>query len=849
MSSQLIGNEQHNKQSSDVHRTDRRLDAVLQEVAGCISPVWPLKDYVAVNPYFGLCDRSFMSARTYLRVFSECETLMPIDYYAAQWRSGNLNASDIEQALTEIDWPTSIPSLDTSNILRILEQMKSTTVPQRNSPVSRSRPVCCLTEHAAACSSFAWHDYVTDEISKFCAAYYDEGQASWGNAWKHLPLFSAWREQMQIDRNAEILGLKNMRSLAGQLPSSPQAAINDLLIRMNVPYPLWSVVLLSQVYSLPGWFAWAKYQDETNSTDDQPQAFLSLLAIRLAYDYAVGQSTGLQVDWNSYLRKGYASFQVEVTSEAQNGWLRYTLLRASEIRYRKNLLRSLKDHGERRDRSQGANDGQSGGQALSAQILFCIDVRSERIRRHIEAFSPSIATLGCAGFFGLPIEYQLLGESQTTAQLPVLLQPKYRITEGLADSQGDEEAQLVHRRTNIRWWRKLWQSFKSSSLGSFGFVEVSGLLASLPLLSQTLGYSRPGFHRADGLRSEQRLQPNVEVNESGLSLEMQVDMAARLLNNLGMTHHFSRLVVFCGHFSHTHNNPLAAGLDCGACGGHSGAPNASLMALLLNRTEVRLALVPRGITIPPQTHFIAATHNTTTDSIEFMEPDQLPASHRKEFEELRDICRSAAAAVSLERLPQLGATSLRQLRHRAFDWSEVRPEWGLAGNVAFIVGPRSLTKGVDLNGQVFLHSYDAGQDPSGTVLEAIMTAPMIVTNWINMQYYASTVDNHHFGSGSKTIHNVVGKFGILSGNSGDLRTGLPIQSVHDGVAYRHQPLRLLVVIEAPRSSIDRVLLRHELVANLVHNEWLSIVALEGHEQFTLGSNGQWTCLHEPRTTC
>jgi uncharacterized protein len=36
-----------------------------------------------------------------------------------------------------------------------------------------------------------------------------------------------------------------------------------------------------------------------------------------------------------------------------------------------------------------------------------------------------------------------------------------------------------------------------------------------------------------------------------------------------------------------------------------------------------------------------------------------------------------------------------------------------------------------------------------------MTAPMIVTNWITMQDYASTVDNHRYGSGNKVLHNVV----------------------------------------------------------------------------------------------
>ena len=80
-----------------------------------------------------------------------------------------------------------------------------------------------------------------------------------------------------------------------------------------------------------------------------------------------------------------------------------------------------------------------------------------------------------------------------------------------------------------------------------------------------------------------------------------------------------------------------------------------------------------------------------------------------------------------------------------------------------------------------------------------MTAPMVVTNWINMQYHASTVDNRRYGSGNKVLHNVVGgRIGVFEGNGGDLRIGLPMQSLHDGHTLRHAPLRLSVFIEAPR---------------------------------------------------
>jgi uncharacterized protein YbcC (UPF0753/DUF2309 family) len=198
---------------------------------------------------------------------------------------------------------------------------------------------------------------------------------------------------------------------------------------------------------------------------------------------------------------------------------------------------------------------------------------------------------------------------------------------------------------------------------------------------------------------------------------------------------------------------------------------------------------------------------------------------------LTTILRGAGARARHERAPRLGLTptadSKKHFLDRAHDWAQVRPEWGLAGNAAFIVAPRERCKHLNLDGRAFLHDYHFEEDATYSVLELIMTAPMIVTHWINFQYYASTVDNLRYGSGNKVLHNVVGgHIGVFEGNGGDLRIGLPLQSLHNGTGWVHAPLRLSVFIEAPRDAIDTVIAKHNTVRALVENEWIHLFQID-----------------------
>jgi uncharacterized protein YbcC (UPF0753/DUF2309 family) len=228
----------------------------------------------------------------------------------------------------------------------------------------------------------------------------------------------------------------------------------------------------------------------------------------------------------------------------------------------------------------------------------------------------------------------------------------------------------------------------------------------------------------------------------------------------------------------------------------------------------------------------------------------LPNSHESDLTRLLDWLQQAGHRARIERSKALGlethaacspAALLDQFQVRSRDWSQVRPEWGLANNAAFLIAPRTRSRGIDLEGRVFLHEYQSGNDPNSTVLETIMTAPMLVTNWINMQYYASTVDNRLYGSGNKVLHNVVGgRLGVFEGNGGDLRIGLPLQSLHDGHNLRHIPLRLSVFIEAPQSSIGTIIQKHKVVRDLVHNQWIHLFQMTPEsDTFARYRDGVW----------
>lgn len=445
-----------------------------------------------------------------------------------------------------------------------------------------------------------------------------------------------------------------------------------------------------------------------------------------------------------------------------------------------------------------------------AQVVCCIDVRSELLRRHLEA-QGSYDTYGYAGFFGLAARVELDGGGEGSDQCPVLIDP----TTSISIVPGDPTRRRLRAGADDAWEAARHHPIAPLALAE-GAGWITGGLAALrtALPSRWVGRSDRAGEVGSGA-------PDC----SAIPVAGRAEVVAALLG-IGLGAAPAPLVVLCGHTSHADNNPSESGLTCGACGGHGGGVNARAVATMANDPAVRAALAEWGAPIPDDTWFVGAEHDTATDRVRIL--DDVPPTHVGHLAALQADLDAAGDAVTAERARRLpgGDGTTAGARQRAHDWAEPVAELGLAGNAAFVIGPRSMTAGADLGGRAFLHSYEPQTDPSGATLAGILTAPLVVAQWINAQYHFSTTDPEVFGAGSKAVHNVVGDVGVLSGPGGDLRRGLARQSVRAGRRLLHEPVRLLAVVHGSRAHIDATIEESSTLRQLVENEWTHLVARE-----------------------
>lgn len=752
-----------------------------ESAARALPPAFPLDATVAVNPFLGQTGEDLATASARLaRVTGQRITQTPQEY-AAKIADGRITEADLEDAFdanNAAGKPSSVAMLKlAANALDYL-------------PEDGALPT--IADLAAEATGTDWPSVIDKTFGIWAAGQFDRGQALWSPA-PGEEAYAAWRAFAVHDLTPEIAGLSGFCAHVAAAPDTVERAILSASDDLGLDGASAQTAFHRLYMSLGGWSQharWMLWQAELAGKSDQTLA--GMLAIRLIWEEALlAQFPQVAEKW-ALIAQAHAQ-----PIEPSRDQVALAILQdAADRAHQRTLIAALTGECKTEGRPQ-------------LQAAFCIDVRSEVYRRALESVDAGIATLGFAGFFGLPLAHKSHGSDVVENRLPVLLNPGLETTsEG--DAETDFETRILART------KRAWGRFRQAAVSSFAFVESMGPFYAIKLLKSSLGGAKK-----DVDPNEDQPAPKV-IDE--LSFEQKCDTAASILGAMSLTQDFAKTVLLVGHGGNVTNNPHESAYHCGACGGHAGDVSARVLADLLNDTETRSGLALRGLIIPDDTVFIAALHDTTTDNVTLFDGEFANAAD-EQFDMVREWLKEATGIACAERARKLPGSHWSDVELRARNWAEVRPEWGLAGCAAFIAAPRAATAGKDLGGRAFLHSYDWQADSGFSTLELIMTAPVVVASWISLQYYGSSVAPDIFGGGNKLIHNVVGGIGVIEGNSGRLRPGLPWQSVHDGETLMHDPLRLSVMIEAPRAEITKVLDAHPQVRDLFDNGWLHLFAL------------------------
>ncbi|MBX9664900.1 MAG: DUF2309 domain-containing protein [Novosphingobium sp.] len=784
---------------TDNSQTLAQLKVAADAAARAIPPVWPLASSVAVNPYLGQTGLTLAETAALMARVSGTPVTMPRQWYRDRIASGAITQGDLAAALA------ASPHAGKPGSLAALQAALA------HDPAS-IKAVPTVADLAAKATGIDWPGIIAERLGAWAGGYFDKGQALWA-APRGKGAYAAWQAVASHDLTPEIAGLTGFGSMVADAPERAAEALASAVAALQLPSAALETYFHSLLVTLGGWAHVARYELwQAELAGQSDETITDFLTIRLIWEQALLTRYGTEIGKSWLATIAVHEEPVEPSADQIiDAILQEAAERAGQTALAKTLTQQVIF--ER--------------QAPVLQAAFCIDVRSEVFRRALESLDRRIQTLGFAGFFGLTASHQRYASDVAEHRLPVLLNA------GLTSRTGSEGATDV--RHNARAARA-WGRFKLAAVSSFAFVEAAGPIYIGKLVKDALG-----------LKANKPPRDPKPFADPAPDTATRVGMAASILGAMSLTSEFAPLVLLAGHGANVVNNPHASGLHCGACGGYSGEVNARLLAGLLNDPEVRAGLIDKGIVIPQSTLFVAALHDTTTDAVTLYTEDQPIDAHSDAIAQAEQWLAAAAVLTRSERALRLPrATGDASVIKRSRDWSETRAEWALAGCKAFIAAPRMRTAGRSLEGRAFLHDYVWRRDEGFGVLELIMTAPVVVASWISLQYYGSSVAPELFGGGNKLLHNVVGGIGVIEGNGGPLRAGLPWQSVHDGHKLMHEPLRLSVCIEAPREAMSAVLEKHAGVRALFDNKWLHLFAIddEGKLAWRYAGDLQWEAASE-----
>lgn len=738
-----------------------QLRTVISDIASKVAPQWPLPKWLAVNPFWHYRHQSVESAAAEWGYGAGIRLLMPASFYQQQFNDNAIDPSLVSaQDIEQLQQAVAADEGDTQrgfrwhNVSHLLDQFQQ-----------RRRKML-------------WHNEVVYQISQSCGLFMQFPRRFQLHG-ARSSLYQHWLTISRADRGIEtLMDESELHELFAQLPSTPdelfQQCQSSFLQDASVEaQKIYVQSLLGDVF---GWASALAYQDQQQGS----QWVIDILAIRMAWDYLLwqlasctNQSVFAHVSGRFKQQLHNSHKDIEQLAQQQQ------LLWRWQHAYEQSQLSSF--------RFKADEPAVQSKVEATLQAVFCIDVRSERYRRALEVAGAALQMptqgKGFAGFFGVPVAKQC-GHEVPTSHMPGLLNPSY----------------VVRSEFTPAPWKKLLGRVLNSPVSMFTGVEALGFAKLKPLLTGV-----PGQLDVDPVDAVAQLHSG----DRRLALAELADICAQALTGMQFEH-YAEHIALVGHGAKHSNNAQRAGMNCGACGGQSGALSSQVLCQLLNRDDVRQLLQEQGFAIPASSRFYAALHETVADDIVWLS-EEVP-------DEVKMVFKNATLSLQQHR-----NEPTENIYKRTKNWAELRPEWGLADNAVIYLGRSQRLADDNNQGRRFLHDYQAQHDESGELLAQLLSAPVLVSSWINWQYYCSVTEPDRLGSGNKLLHNrVANDLGVFEGNGGDLRLGLARQSVHDGNGWVHRPLRLQVIVEANRSIIERALEQADDFRTLWQNGWVAL---------------------------
>ncbi len=930
----------------------------LDAIKGTVPHYWPIGSFIHHNPLKGFEHLRFKDGLSRAKKIYGGKVYMEPSYYLKFYNEGKISHSILESNLKEIleiDGLAEHYDLAMKCLLEVnplwnhfrscadsneheIDNELLAYLDDEFSYHNRERWLKQITKHMTLyeINDILFHrddkEVIEKSIIEYITRFLDEKQTTLSMANRELGMFETFKlyEDFNYPDNSE---------------KFVEEALEKLHVKNKERY------LLTHILKLHGWAGFIKYRSEDPdyfSQQKYPSSLMDYLAIRLYYElvylqhreindfdlfheYSIKNTAfillkmikykynlpGKYIDamensknYNDILEK---YVQEELQLDAKQVHLSNDILQNNEIPLVKlakimEILREeegyiwLKSLEDTYIHSfiDKINLTEKKKQRALASATFCLDVRSETIRRSVES-TGSYETYGAGGFLGFPIAFVEFDKVHEQFLCPAVVKPGNIVFE-LAKKQDPEYAskKAINKTTKkvlsdlknnpytpyimveaIGWifginlfgktfaaqkTEKFFSNFKAKkpettyTLDKLSKEEIETYLNKLHIhiINQALvnnswnNYSEEEVQEIrDHLILEKKLSLNVpsellqklkdnynispedyqyqkqKLTKVGFSLEEKVQYLYNYLTMIGQVDNFAEFVILSGHVSVSDNNPFESALDCGACGGKSSLPNNRALCMIANSKDVREAIAQKGIIIPDDVKFIPSLHITTTDEILFYDTDILNEEEMKKFSQIRKDFKKASKLAREERIKQLPYTNThKDIMVKSMDWTETRPEWGLAGTMGVFAGPRSSIKHMPFGNRLFMHSYDSNLDnENADILTRIFNGPLVVGEWISLEHYFSTVDNTIYGAGSKVYHNVVSKIGVFNGNYSDLKIGLPTQSVLlEGKAY-HEPVRLLTYMEAPLETVGKAV-ENSIAKEFILNEWIRPIIID-----------------------